>query len=98
MEHPLVDGDDEILKTRTAFSAGFQKDPLHPFTGEKLRHHYGPSTRAFGHPGAGGSIAFADPETRCGIAFVLNEVRPGLFPSPLMLQVVHAALQEALGR
>ncbi|HEX7168177.1 MAG TPA: serine hydrolase domain-containing protein [Acidimicrobiales bacterium] len=39
-----------------------------------LRHHFGPSTspRAFGHDGAGGQIAWADPATGVSFAFLTN--------------------------
>ena len=78
-ETTLVDGPDLVLHLPTAFSTGFQKDPLGP-DGRKRRQHYGPSLRAFGHPGAGGSLAFADPESRIGFAYVMNLVAPGVMP------------------
>jgi CubicO group peptidase (beta-lactamase class C family) len=31
---------------------------------------------AFGCPGAGGSIGFADPEARVGFAYVMNQMQP----------------------
>lgn len=40
----------------------------------------GPRESAFGHPGAGGSVAFADPETRLAVAVTLNKMsapKPG---------------------
>lgn len=33
-----------------------------------------PSPRAFGHPGAGGSIGMADPDRRVGFGFVMNKM------------------------
>jgi CubicO group peptidase (beta-lactamase class C family) len=37
---------------------------------------YGPRRTAFGHSGAGGSTAFADPETGLGMAVTINKMRP----------------------
>ncbi|MDA0978540.1 MAG: serine hydrolase [Proteobacteria bacterium] len=38
--------------------------------------YYGPSETAFGHSGAGGSMAFADPEKRVAFGFVMNQMHP----------------------
>jgi CubicO group peptidase (beta-lactamase class C family) len=38
----------------------------------------GPRETAFGHPGAGGSIAFADPEVGLGIAVTINKMQTTL--------------------
>lgn len=55
---------DMILGLETAYRFGFMKPcPLLPF---------GSSPRAYGHSGAGGSFAFADPETGTGYAYVMN--------------------------
>lgn len=37
-----------------------------------------PSKRAFGHPGAGGSIGMADPDARVGFGYTLNKMQMGL--------------------
>lgn len=37
----------------------------------------GPNPNAFGHAGWGGSMAFADPDEKLGIAFVVNKMRTG---------------------
>jgi CubicO group peptidase (beta-lactamase class C family) len=57
---------DKVLKVDTAFSLGFAR-PLGPF-------RFGSSQRAFGHPGAGGSFAFADPEREVAFAYVMNRM------------------------
>ena len=57
---------DEVLKVPTAFSLGFAR-PLGPF-------RFGTSQRAFGHPGAGGSFAFADPDRDVSFAYVMNRL------------------------
>jgi CubicO group peptidase (beta-lactamase class C family) len=89
METTIVDGMDKVLCLPTAFAAGFQKDPL-ARDGRKQRSHYGPSARAFGHPGAGGSLAFADPESRLGLAYVMNRIEPGVMPNARALALVEA--------
>ena len=56
----------------------------------KLRTLFGPSVRAFGQPGAGGSHAFADPEHEVSFAYVMNQMEPGLFPNEKSLRLVDA--------
>jgi CubicO group peptidase (beta-lactamase class C family) len=57
---------DEVLKVDTAYSLGFAR-PLDGFS-------FGTSQRAFGHPGAGGSFAFADPDRGVAFAYVMNRL------------------------
>jgi len=49
-----------------------------------------PNTDAFGHPGAGGSIGMADPETRTGFGFVMNKMSMGLVGGPTGFAVLKA--------
>lgn len=80
---------DQVLHAAVAFSAGFMKDPMTPaHPDRKLRHHFGPSLRAFGHPGAGGSLAFADPENGISFAYVMNQMEVGAFPGEKSLGIV----------
>jgi CubicO group peptidase (beta-lactamase class C family) len=52
------------------FGLGFMlRSPVMPLS---------PSKRAFGHPGAGGSIGMADPEARVGFGYTLNKMQMGL--------------------
>ena len=94
MSEPLANGFDRILRLNTAFSAGFMQDPIAP-GGGKLRSTLGPSIRAFGQPGAGGSVAFADPDLGLGFAYVMNQMEPGVLPnakSLLLIQRMYEAL------
>jgi CubicO group peptidase (beta-lactamase class C family) len=91
MEKTLAQGDDRVLLTDTAFSAGFMRDPVDP-AGTKLRQHFGPGSRAFGHPGAGGSQAFADPERRLSFVYVMNQMEPGVLPDGKARRLVEALL------
>jgi CubicO group peptidase (beta-lactamase class C family) len=64
-------GLDAVLKPlHSRFGLGFMlTQPMIPF---------GPNPRSFGHPGAGGSIAFADPDARLGFAYTMNQMQTGL--------------------
>lgn len=72
-------GFDKILRADLSFSAGLMMDPLDG-EGRKLRCLMGPSLSGFGHPGAGGSLAFADPEAGVGFAYVMNQMEAGVLP------------------
>jgi CubicO group peptidase (beta-lactamase class C family) len=89
MTRTLAQGPDKVLLLETAFSAGFMRDPVGP-DGAKQRQTFGPSPSAFGHPGAGGSQAFADPETGISFAYVMNQMEPGVLPNAKSLRLVEA--------
>lgn len=77
--------EDLVLMTPAAFGCGVMKDPIisQPNLPQvKRRCHYGPSFQAFGHPGAGGSLAFADPENEISFAYVMNQMETGALPGP----------------
>ncbi len=89
MSRILTQGEDLVTLEPSAFSCGFMLDPLEA-NGIKLRRLYGPSRRAFGHPGAGGSHAFADPENGIAFAYVMNQMEFGIFPNAKSLRLVEA--------
>ncbi|MEX1118114.1 MAG: serine hydrolase domain-containing protein [Terrimicrobiaceae bacterium] len=84
----VSDGWDLVLQRETAFSAGLMMDPLSE--GQKIRETFGPGLSAFGHPGAGGSLAFADPVHKIGFAYVMNQMEPGAMPRERTLRLVRA--------
>ena len=64
-----VEGNDLVLQRPTRFGLGFQLTmPERPL---------GPSPRAFGHFGAGGSLGFADPEAHVAFGYAMNQGRGG---------------------
>jgi CubicO group peptidase (beta-lactamase class C family) len=93
MSETLTQGFDRVLHLETAFSCGFMRDPVDEH-GRKMRTTFGPSLRAFGHPGAGGSHAFADPENRIGFAYVMNQMEPGVLPNAKALRLVSALYEQ----
>ncbi len=85
MSATLTDGIDRVFQIPTAFSAGFMKDSR-----DAARRMFGPSTNAFGHPGAGGSHAFCDPENRIAFAYVMNQMEQSVLPNEKSLRLVDA--------
>jgi CubicO group peptidase (beta-lactamase class C family) len=106
MTTTLTDGMDRVFQIPTAFSAGFMKDAAQGTAvscppNQKMgrignrpslvtRRLFGPSPHAFGHPGAGGSHAFADPENRISFAYVMNQMEQSLLPNEKSLRLVDA--------
>ena len=74
-EHAL--GDDRTLLTRTRFGLGCMLDQP-----DVANATYGMGRLAFGHPGAGGSIGFADPEREVAFGFVTNTLGPYVLMDP----------------
>ena len=90
MTTTLTDGMDRVFQLPTAFSAGFMKEAR-----DATKKIFGGSTQPpvrlgrFGHPGAGGSHAFADPENRIGFAYVMNQMERSVLPNQKSLRLVN---------
>ncbi len=67
------------------FSLGFEMNcpPITPM---------GPGNSCFGYIGAGGSFAFADPDTKISFGYSHNVMHQGLGPGPCGLPLVEAAI------
>jgi CubicO group peptidase (beta-lactamase class C family) len=84
-------GDDLVLGVRTRFGLGFMLRQESHAGGRCL------GTGAFGHPGAGGSLAFADPEQGIGFGYVMNRMGPRILLDDRAIALVEA-LNGCLGR
>jgi CubicO group peptidase (beta-lactamase class C family) len=107
MTTTLSDGIDCVFQIPTAFSAGFMKDSqgaaafqppnsrarLEKRSSSSARRFFGKSRTAFGHPGAGGSHAFADPESKIAFAYVMNQMEQSVLPNEKSLRLVDAIYQ-----
>src|SRR3990172_3032786 len=62
----LSDGPDCVIGQPLTIGLGFMLAPTFP---------PGVGPRAFGHSGAGGSVAFADPDRGLGFAYVTNQMK-----------------------
>jgi CubicO group peptidase (beta-lactamase class C family) len=97
LQRSRVQGADRVLQMDTAFSWGFMRDPEDAL-GRKRRKTFGPESKAFGHPGAGGSVGFADPTRGLGFAYVMNQMEPGVLPNMRALSLIEACYKgEASG-
>jgi CubicO group peptidase (beta-lactamase class C family) len=90
---------DAIVRART--EQAFGKDavlgfPMRFGLGFMLRHAMmplGPNDATFGHAGAGGSIAYADPTARIGFAYVMNQMQGGTTGDPRGFRLIGALYQ-----
>jgi CubicO group peptidase (beta-lactamase class C family) len=80
-------GSDAVLILSTRFSLGFMMSQ----PGASL----GPNAKSFGHPGAGGSLGFADPEAKVGFGYAMNRMQASLLIDPratALIDAVYASL------
>jgi CubicO group peptidase (beta-lactamase class C family) len=84
-----VSGIDEVQGIALRFGPGFMLN----VPGADL---FTPSPRSFGHLGAGGSAAFADPDKQLGFAYTCNRLGPHLDVDPRARTLIEAC-SEALG-
>lgn len=75
-------GQDKTLLTSTRFGLGCMLDQP-----QLANATYGLGPQAFGHPGAGGSIGFADPERQVAFGFVTNTLGPYILMDPRAQQL-----------
>lgn len=80
-------GDDAVLQLKTRFSLGFMLNQDNP------SGNMGPGKRAFGHPGAGGSFAFADPDAHLGFGYVMNKMDTFILVDPRAKRLINAVYE-----
>jgi CubicO group peptidase (beta-lactamase class C family) len=84
---PHTSGQDKVLFFESVFGLGWMlSSPFAPFGGP----------RSFGHPGAGGSVGFADPEAGIGFGYVMSRMLQNLSGDPRSRGLI-AAVYEAAG-
>ena len=67
----------------TRFGLGFSLPPVGAGVGSS-------STTAFGCPGGGGSIGFADPGAHVGFGYTMNQIQAAIPPDPRALALIEA--------
>ncbi|HUU64270.1 MAG TPA: serine hydrolase domain-containing protein [Dehalococcoidia bacterium] len=83
-------GQDMTLLIPMRFSLGFIKSHDNRRQPPGMQDSMILSEDAFGHPGAGGSIGFADPRERISFGYMMNKMGPGLGLNPRGQSLVDA--------
>src|SRR6266481_2910669 len=78
-------GPDALLMINTRFSLGFMMSQ----PGASL----GPNAKSFGHPGAGGSLGYADPEAKIGFGYTMNKMLTSLLIDPRATALIDAVYE-----
>jgi CubicO group peptidase (beta-lactamase class C family) len=78
-------GPDALLIVNTRFSLGFMMSQ----PGSEL----GPNPKSFGHPGAGGSLGYADPEAKIGFGYTMNKMQASLLIDPRATWLIDAVYE-----
>jgi CubicO group peptidase (beta-lactamase class C family) len=82
-------GPDRVILLPTHFASGFALPPM--------LCPEAPDT-AFGHPGAGGSLGFADPASGLAFGYVMNQMQLGIAGDPRAARLVSAAYASVAAR
>ena len=80
-------GPDAVLQLETRVALGFMLST----PGASL----GPNPHSFGHPGAGGSLGFADPDAKIGFGYTMNQMQPGILVdarAAALIDAIYASL------
>jgi CubicO group peptidase (beta-lactamase class C family) len=76
---------DQVLGLPLRFSCGFMLSQAN-----RADCRYGRGTRAFGHPGAGGSVGFADPEYQLGFGYVTSRMGQNILIDERAVKIIDA--------
>jgi CubicO group peptidase (beta-lactamase class C family) len=71
-----------LLIINTRFSLGFMMSQ----PGASL----GPNPKSFGHPGAGGSLGYSDPDAKIGFGYTMNKMQNSLLIDSRPLALIDA--------
>ena len=77
-----TNGPDACIGINTRFGLGWA------LTGEATP--YGPNRRAFGHPGAGGSLGYADLDAGIGFGYAMNQMGTEVAHDPRCAALIDA--------
>lgn len=83
----LIEGPDAVLGLHARWAAGFLLN---------VHDIYGDRPTAYGHSGWGGSFAFADPERRLGVSYVMNAMGHNLIGDPRGMALINATLESCV--
>jgi len=89
-----VCGPDAVMGTPSRWALGYTREPPARVPGVPRQH--GPNDEAFGHMGAGGQVAFADPVAGVACAFVRNHLENQAMPlmGACLVETLYACLAD----